>query len=63
MNARRRWPSDTRVQVIESPCFAPLRLQLLSPHKRSSAHLIKCLYSILMLLPQRLPSPTSNPEP
>ena len=42
---------DKLVQLIESPAFASLRLQLLSPHKHP--YLIKSLYGILMLLPQR----------
>lgn len=41
---------DQLVQLIESPIFAFLRLQLLEPQK--NADLVKCLYGILMLLPQ-----------
>lgn len=42
---------DKLVQLIESPAFASLRLQLLSPHHHP--YLVKSLYGILMLLPQR----------
>jgi len=42
---------DKLVQLLESPAFASLRLQLLSPHQHP--YLIKSLYGILMLLPQR----------
>ncbi|KAF8897785.1 vacuolar protein 14 C-terminal Fig4p binding-domain-containing protein [Infundibulicybe gibba] len=41
---------DKLVQLIESPVFTYLRLQLLEPEKYP--HLFKCLYGILMLLPQ-----------
>lgn len=41
---------DKLVQLIESPVFSYLRLQLLDPERYSS--LYKCLYGILMLLPQ-----------
>eukprot|EP01147_Barroeca_monosierra_P001251 gene1251-4460_t len=41
---------DRLIQLIESPIFTHLRLQLLQP--RAYAHLIKCLYGLLMLLPQ-----------
>jgi vacuole morphology and inheritance protein 14 len=41
---------DKLVQLIESPVFTYLRLQLLEPVKYH--HLFKCLYGILMLLPQ-----------
>jgi hypothetical protein len=41
---------DKLIQLIESPIFTYLRLQLLQPN--SYAHLIKCLYGLLMLLPQ-----------
>lgn len=41
---------DKLVQLIESPVFTYLRLQLLEPVKYP--HLFKCLYGILMLLPQ-----------
>jgi vacuole morphology and inheritance protein 14 len=41
---------DKLVQLIESPVFTYLRLQLLEPDKYP--HLFKCLYGILMLLPQ-----------
>ncbi|KAJ3368456.1 hypothetical protein HDU91_000573 [Kappamyces sp. JEL0680] len=42
--------TDKLVQLIESPVFTSLRLQLLEPDKYP--HLYKCLYGILMLLPQ-----------
>ncbi|KAI9012843.1 vacuolar protein 14 C-terminal Fig4p binding-domain-containing protein [Gaertneriomyces semiglobifer] len=41
---------DKLVQLLESPVFTYLRLQLLEPDKHP--HLLKCLYGILMLLPQ-----------
>lgn len=41
---------DKLVQLIESPVFTHLRLQLLEPEK--FPYLYKCLYGILMLLPQ-----------
>ncbi|THH12251.1 hypothetical protein EW145_g93 [Phellinidium pouzarii] len=41
---------DKLVQLIESPVFTYLRLQLLEPEKHP--YLFKCLYGLLMLLPQ-----------
>lgn len=41
---------DKLVQLIESPIFTGLRMQLLEPQKYPS--LYKCLYGLLMLLPQ-----------
>ena len=41
---------DKLVQLLESPVFTYLRLQLLEPDKYP--YLFKCLYGILMLLPQ-----------
>jgi len=41
---------DKLVQLLESPIFAYLRLQLLEPDVHP--YLFKCLYGILMLLPQ-----------
>ncbi|KAK0648790.1 ARM repeat-containing protein [Cercophora newfieldiana] len=41
---------DKLVQLLESPVFTYLRLQLLEPDK--FPHLYKCLYGLLMLLPQ-----------
>ena len=41
---------DKLVQLLESPVFSFLRLQLLEPN--SCPHLLKTLYGILMLLPQ-----------
>ncbi|KAF8592196.1 ARM repeat-containing protein [Ramaria rubella] len=41
---------DKLVQLIESPVFTYLRLQLLEPEKYP--YLFKCLYGLLMLLPQ-----------
>lgn len=38
------------VQLIESPVFAELRLQLLEPKKHPE--LLKTLYGLLMILPQ-----------
>lgn len=42
--------TDKLVQLLESPVFTGLRLQLLEPERYS--YLYKCLYGILMLLPQ-----------
>jgi vacuole morphology and inheritance protein 14 len=42
--------TDKLVQLLESPVFTSLRLQLLEPDKYP--HLYKCLYGILMVLPQ-----------
>lgn len=41
---------DKLIQLLESPVFTHLRLQLLEPEKYP--FLYKCLYGILMLLPQ-----------
>ncbi|CAA7260108.1 unnamed protein product [Cyclocybe aegerita] len=41
---------DKLVQLIESPVFTYIRLQLLEPDRYP--YLFKCLYGILMLLPQ-----------
>ncbi|KAL7269478.1 hypothetical protein RUND412_007860 [Rhizina undulata] len=41
---------DKLVQLLESPVFTYLRLQLLEPEKYP--YLYKCLYGLLMLLPQ-----------
>ncbi|CAD6892584.1 unnamed protein product [Tilletia controversa] len=41
---------DKLVQLLESPIFTSLRLQLLEPEKHP--FLFKCLYGLLMLLPQ-----------
>ncbi|KAI5993628.1 vacuolar protein 14 C-terminal Fig4p binding-domain-containing protein [Pisolithus albus] len=41
---------DKLVQLIESPVFTYLRLQLLEPERYP--YLFKCLYGLLMLLPQ-----------
>ncbi|KIS71374.1 uncharacterized protein UMAG_01274 [Mycosarcoma maydis] len=41
---------DKLVQLLESPIFTALRLQLLEPERYP--YLFKCLYGILMLLPQ-----------
>ncbi|KAF8165594.1 vacuolar protein 14 C-terminal Fig4p binding-domain-containing protein [Crassisporium funariophilum] len=41
---------DKLVQLIESPVFTYIRLQLLEPERYP--YLFKCLYGILMLLPQ-----------
>ncbi|EGO02004.1 hypothetical protein SERLA73DRAFT_104235 [Serpula lacrymans var. lacrymans S7.3] len=41
---------DKLVQLIESPVFTYLRLQLLEPDRYP--YLFKCLYGLLMLLPQ-----------
>ncbi|KAJ3354550.1 hypothetical protein GGF32_002442 [Allomyces javanicus] len=41
---------DKLVQLLESPVFSYLRLQLLDPERHP--YLLKCLYALLMLLPQ-----------
>ena len=41
---------DELVQLIESPIFSFLRLQLLVPQEQAS--LVRTLYGLLMLLPQ-----------
>jgi len=41
---------DKLIQLIESPIFTSLRLQLLEPKKYP--YLYKCMYGLLMLLPQ-----------
>ncbi|ODV88416.1 hypothetical protein CANCADRAFT_29826 [Tortispora caseinolytica NRRL Y-17796] len=41
---------DKLVQMLESPIFSRLRLQLLEPE--NNPYLYKCLYGLLMLLPQ-----------
>ena len=41
---------DRLIQLLESPIFTYLRLQLLEPQRH--AYLIKALYGLLMLLPQ-----------
>jgi len=41
---------DKLVQLIESPIFTEMRMQLLEPQKYPA--LYKCLYGLLMLLPQ-----------
>ena len=43
---------DRLVQLLESPIFVGLRLQLLEPESETHAHLVKSLFGILMLLPQ-----------
>lgn len=41
---------DLLIQLLESPVFAKLRLDLLNPHK--NMYLFKCLYGLLMIMPQ-----------
>lgn len=41
---------DLLIQLLESPIFAKLRLDLLDPV--TNIYLFKCLYGLLMLLPQ-----------
>lgn len=43
---------DKLVQLLESPIFVHLRLQLLDVESPDHAHLLKSCYGILMLLPQ-----------
>jgi vacuole morphology and inheritance protein 14 len=41
---------DRLVQLLETPCFAMLRLHLLEPSQQPLLH--KAMYGLLMLLPQ-----------
>ncbi|VEU20532.1 DEKNAAC101412 [Brettanomyces naardenensis] len=41
---------DLLIQLLESPVFAKLRLDLLNPYE--NRYLFKCLYGLLMVLPQ-----------
>lgn len=43
---------DKLIQLIESPIFLQLRLQLLDNHTKHHAELLKTLYGLLMILPQ-----------
>ena len=43
---------DKLVQLLESPIFVHLRLQLLDVESPSHVHLLKSCYGVLMLLPQ-----------
>ena len=43
---------DKLIQLIESPIFLSLRLQLLDLHTEHHCELLKSLYGLLMLLPQ-----------
>ncbi|TYZ63566.1 hypothetical protein PybrP1_013160, partial [[Pythium] brassicae (nom. inval.)] len=43
---------DKLVQLLESPIFIHMRLQLLEIHEPYHANLVKSLYGLLMLLPQ-----------
>ncbi|TDH66336.1 uncharacterized protein CCR75_002739 [Bremia lactucae] len=43
---------DKLVQLLESPIFIPMRLQLLEIHNEFHTDLVKSLYGLLMLLPQ-----------
>ena len=43
---------DKLVQLLESPIFVHLRLQLLEVHAPFHADLLRSLYGLLMLLPQ-----------
>ena len=45
---------DKLVQLLESPIFVHLRLQLLDVHAPSHPDLLRSLYGLLMLLPQVL---------
>jgi vacuole morphology and inheritance protein 14 len=44
------WEKSANADAIPDAAFAPLRLELLSPHEHP--FLVKSLYAILMLLPQ-----------
>lgn len=50
MNVNMLIQIDKLVQLLESPVFTYLRIQLLEPEKYP--YLYKCLYGLLMLLPQ-----------
>lgn len=43
---------DKLVQLIESPVFVQLRVHLVHPERRDHQCLLRCLYALLMLLPQ-----------
>lgn len=43
---------DTLVQLLESPIFVHMRLQLLNVDSKHHAPLLKSLYGLLMLIPQ-----------
>ncbi|OQR94721.1 VAC14 family protein [Thraustotheca clavata] len=43
---------DKLVQLLESPIFISLRIQLLETHQPNHASLMKSMYGLLMLLPQ-----------
>jgi len=43
---------DKLVQLIESPVFVTMRVHLVHPERPDHAHLLRCLYALLMLLPQ-----------
>lgn len=41
---------DRLVQLLEAPLFVPLRMHLIEPARHP--HLVKALFTILMVLPQ-----------
>ncbi len=43
---------DKLVQLIESPVFVTMRVHLVHPERPDHGHLLRCLYAVLMLLPQ-----------
>ena len=51
---------DKLVQLLESPAFVHLRLQLLDLDSPNQASLLKSLYGLLMLLPQSVAYKTLN---
>lgn len=44
--------TDKLVQLLESPVFLATRMHLLQPERPDTAHLLRSLYGLLMLLPQ-----------
>ncbi|RHZ24549.1 hypothetical protein DYB37_008156 [Aphanomyces astaci] len=53
---------DKLVQLLESPIFIQLRLQLLETHATYHVNLMKSMYGLLMLLPQSMALLNQNVE-
>lgn len=51
---------DKLVQLLESPIFIHLRLQLLEPNSKQQTDLLRSLYGLLMILPQSQAYKTLN---
>ena len=51
---------DKLIQLLESPTFIPLRLQLLETGSAMNPNLIKTLFGLLMLMPQSQAYKTLN---